>query len=193
MKRTKWSRVLSGMALMLVAVMMLCLVGCGDSPKDADKDDGNKTVSTTATTTTAAADDTTTTGDVDATTTGTEVAPTDGTTGADTTATTGGDPFATNTTSATKKPVTTTTTSNTIPTGEGSVFDKVPSKLNGTKIRMLIWWDLMTNDKQEAEFFKEQTGIQVTYETATMEKYQTTLSGKIMAGSPPQVAVILSE
>ena len=194
MKRTRLGRMFSVMALVLVAVMMLCLVGCGDSSKDADKDAGNKTVSTTATTTTTAEDAaTTTTGDVDATTTGTEDAPTDGTTGADTTDTTGGDPFATNTTSATKKPVTTTTTSNTIPTGEGSVFDEVPSKLSGTKIRMLIWWELMTNDKQEAEFFKEQTGIQVTYETATMEKYQTTLSGKIMAGSPPQVAVILSE
>ena len=192
----KHTRIASLLALVLVVVMMLTLVGCGDKAGDADNAGGNKTTVTTTTTTaaddsqsdgtTTAADGTTTGTDaVDGTTTGTE-APTTGATAAD--------PFATQaTTKPTKKPVTTTTTTNTIPTDNDSVFAKVPSKLSGQKIKMLIWWDIAADDTKEAEFFKEQTGIQVGFETATMDKYQSTLSGKIMAGNPPQVAAIINE
>ena len=184
------------LALTLAAVMMLTLVGCGDKAEDSGKSDGGKKTTTVTTTTTA---------DVaDGTTTGTEAAPTGSqteatgaeNTGTETTGTTGGtaaDPFGTQaTTKPTKKPTTTTTTTNTIPVGENSIFDQVPSKLSGQKIKMLIWWDVAADDTKEAAFFKEQTGIQVAFETATMDKYQSTLSGKIMSGNPPQVAAIVN-
>ena len=191
----KHTRITGLLALVLVVVMMLTLVGCGDKSEDSGKgDSGKKTTVTTTTTTTAATEgDGTTTGtEADGTTTGTEA------TGGETTGTTGttaGDPFgpADNTTKPTKKPTTTTSTTKTIPTGEGSIFDKVPSKLKGQKIKQMVWWDVSDGDLEEAEFFKEQTGIQVAVETSTMDKYQSNLSGKIMAGNPPQIAAIISE
>ena len=191
----KHTRIASLLALVLAVVMMLTLVGCGDKADDSAKDDGGKkaTVTTTTTTTAATEGDGTTTGtEGDGTTTGTEA------TGGETTGTTGttaGDPFgpANNTTKPTKKPTTTTTTTNTIPVGEDSIFEKVPSKLKGQKIKMMIWWNTATDDTKEADFFKEQTGISVAFETSTMDKYQSNLSGKIMAGNPPQVAAIINE
>ena len=191
----KHTRITGLLALVLVVVMMLTLVGCGDKSEDSGKgDSGKKTTVTTTTTTTAATEgDGTTTGtEADGTTTGTEA------TGGETTGTTGAaasDPFgpANNTTKPTKKPTTTTSTTKTIPTGEGSIFDKVPSKLKGQKIKQMVWWDVSDGDLEEAEFFKEQTGIQVAVETSTMDKYQSNLSGKIMAGNPPQIAAIISE
>ena len=198
MKRARFSRILSLLALILVAVMMLTLVGCGDKAEDSAKDtDANKTTVTTTTTTTAANTDGTITGTeagaTDGTTTGTEAQVTDGTTG--TTGTTENtDPFVPDkTTATTKKPGTTTTTTNTIPTGVGTVFERVPSKLKGQKIKMLLWWDVADHDKAEADLFYDRTGIQVSFEATTIEKYQSTLSGKIMAGNPPQCAAILSE
>ena len=197
----KHTRILSLLALMLAVVMMLTLVGCGDKADDSAKDDtAKKTTVTTTTTTTAAEGDSTTTtteGDVadpsgsETDASGSEA--TDATTGT----TANNDPFGGNdkTTAATKKPVTTTTTTNTIPTGTGSIFTKVPEKLKGQKIKMLVWWDMAADgdDIREANVFKEQTGIAVSFETATMDKYQSTLSGKIMAGNPPQVAAIINE
>ena len=188
---------LSGLlALVLAVIMMMTLVGCGDKAETPAKDDaGKKTTVTTTTTTTAANDDGTTTEAVDGTTTGTEAV--DGTTvgtEAPTTGATAADPFGTTkTTGTTKKPTTTTTTSKAIPTGTGSIFDKVPEKLKGQKIKQMVWWDVGQGEKDEVAFFKEQTGIQVSVETATMDKYQSTLSGKIMAGNPPQIAAIISE
>ena len=190
----KHTRIASLLALVLAVVMMLTLVGCGDKADDSAKDDGGKkaTVTTTTTTTAATEGDGTTTGtEADGTTTGTEA------TGGETTGTTGGavaDPFGTQaTTKPTKKPTTTTSTTKTIPTGEDSIFEKVPSKLKGQKIKMMIWWNTATDDTKEAAFFKEQTGISVAFETSTMDKYQSNLSGKIMAGNPPQVAAIINE
>ena len=193
----KHTRILSLLALMLAVVMMLTLVGCGDKADDSAKDDAGKKTTVTTTTTTIVNDEgdsttTTTDGVVDATdgtTTGTEAEVTDGTTG-----TTAGDPFGgDNTTATTKKPTTTTTTSKAIPTGTGSIFDGVPAKLKGLKIKIMVWWNVGEGEKHETAFFKEQTGIQVATETATMDKYQSTLSGKIMAGNPPELAAIISE
>ena len=190
----KHTRIASLLALVLAVVMMLTLVGCGDKADDSSTGTTTKKVTTTtaATTTTTTAggetDGTTTEGNVtDGTTTGTD---TDATTG-----TTANDPFggAGTTNKTTKKPTTTTTTTNTIPTGTDSIFEEVPEKLSGQKIKMLIWWNTATDDTKEAEFFKGQTGISVSFETSTMDKYQSTLSGKIMAGNPPQVAAIINE
>ena len=195
MKHAKPGRISSLLALVLAVVMMLTLVGCGDKAEDSAKDDTAKKTTVTTTTTTTAADTgdaTTTTGTEDAgsDTTGSETGSGDATTG-----TTANNPFgdAGSTTKTTKKPTTTTTTTNTIPTGTGSIFENVPDKLSGQKIKMLIWWNTAADDTKEAEFFKEQTGIQVGFETSTMDKYQSTLSGKIMAGNPPQVAAIINE
>ncbi|MBR3778109.1 MAG: extracellular solute-binding protein [Clostridia bacterium] len=191
----KHTRITSLLALMLAVVMMLTLVGCGDKAEDSAKDtDSKKTTVTTTTTTTAnnEGDGTTTGTEADGTTTGTEA---DGTTTGTEAPTTGAaDPFGTQATAKpTKKPTTTTTTSKAIPTGTESIFKKVPEKLKGQKIKMMVWWDVGQSEKDEVAFFKEQTGITVAVETATMDKYQSTLSGKIMAGNPPQIAAIISE
>ena len=189
MKHTRMSGLL---ALVLTVVMMLTLVGCGDKAEDTAKDTaGNKTTVTTTTTTAATGESTTTATEVEGTTTGVE----NPTTGVDTptTGTTTGaaDPFGTQvTTKPTKKPTTTTSTTSTIVYED--LFDKIPAKLNGQKIKMLIWWDVAADDTKEANVFKEKVGISVAFETATMDKYQSTLSGKIMAGNPPQVAAIIN-
>ena len=191
----KHTRIASLLALVLAVVMMLTLVGCGDKADDNSTTTTTKKTTTTTTTTTTAADngDTTTGTDADATDATTGDA-TDTTTGDATTGTTAGDPFGTTApTKTTKKTSTTTTTSKYIPTDEDSIFAKVPEKLSGQKIKMMIWWNTATDDTKEAEFFKEQTGISVAFETSTMDKYQSTLSGKIMAGNPPQVAAIINE
>ena len=198
MKHAKTSRVLSLLALVLAVAMMLTLVGCGDSGKT---DDSSKTSSTTTTTTTAAGgetDGTTTDGNVegDDTTTGVEGDTTTGNVEGDATTTakpTTGGFFEDGKNTTTKKPTTTTTTSKKIDTSETSIFAKVPAKLKGQKIKMMIWWNTATDDTKEAKFFEEQTGIKVSFETSTMDKYQTNLSGKIMAGNPPQIAAIINE
>ena len=189
----KHTRILSLLALVLAVVMMLTLVGCGDKAEDSAKDtDSKKTTVTTTTTTsvdpvegdgtTTRVDGTTADTGADGTTFGTET-PTTGTTAVD--------PFGTqNTTGTTKKPTTTTSTTSTIVYEE--LFDKVPSKLKGQKIKMLIWWDVAADDLKEADVFKEKVGIQVAFESSTMDKYQSTLSGKIMAGNPPQVSAIIN-
>ena len=191
----KHTRMASLLALVLAVVMMLTLVGCGDKAEDSSTATTTKKTTTTAATTTIAADVD------DGTTTATDANVTDGTTDADATTgatdatTTVADPFGTTgTNTTTKKPTTTTTTSKYIPTDDESIFAKVPAKLSGQKIKMMIWWDMAADgdDMREAAFFKEQTGIAVSFETSMLDKYQSTLSGKIMAGNPPQVAAIIN-
>ena len=72
-------------------------------------------------------------------------------------------------------------------------LEQVPDSLSGQKIKMMIWWNASDDDATEVALFKEQTGIEVKYETSTMDKYQTNLSGKIMAGASPQIAAIINE
>ena len=187
MKHAKTSRVFSLLALVLAVVMMLTLVGCGN---DSDKtDDGDKNQTTTTTTTTTAAD----TGN-DGTTTGTESSDTTGSDGGE--STTGGavNPFGTTTGNAGVKPGTTTsqTTRTTVKPSE-DVLKKVPASLKNQKIKMLIWWPQADDDTKEADAFKKATGIQVAYETAPMNDYQSTLSAKIMANNPPALAAIINE
>ena len=79
------------------------------------------------------------------------------------------------------------------PENTNELLSQVPDELNGTKIKMLIWWNTSTTDKEYAETFKQETGIQVAYETAAIDKYQSSLTGKIMAGNPPAVAAIINE
>lgn len=187
MKHAKTSRVFSLLALVLAVTMLLTLVGCGG---DNAGDDTPKT--TTTTTTTTVADN----GDTD-TTTGGDVID-DTTTGGDTT-TTGGDVVPslnieiTQGTKPTKTTATKKVTTKTLPVGDKNVLNQVPSSLKGTKIKMLIWWNKGADDANEAKTFKDKTGIDVAYETAEMSKYQSNLSGKIMAGNPPALAAIINE
>ena len=78
-------------------------------------------------------------------------------------------------------------------TPDEGVREQVPDSLSGQKIKMLTWWVVGTDDTQKATDFAEGTGIEVKYETATMDKYQTNLAGKIMAGNPPQISAIINE
>ena len=178
MKRARF-RIFPLLSLVLAVVMMLALVGCGDT-SDGSEDNAvaQTTVSTTVTTTTTT---TTTTTDTDAPTTGTEapttvVAPTAGTT------------------APTKKPTTATTTVKTTvpPVDPDHVFEDVPDALDGQKIRMLVWWDA-TEDRKRAANYASKTGIQVQFETTAVEDYQSALYAKILSGTPPHTAAIRSE
>ena len=73
------------------------------------------------------------------------------------------------------------------------VLKQVPSDLKGTKIKMFVWWTPGTDDKNKAAAFNKATGIKVSYENAVMDKYQTNLSAKIMGGNPPAIAAIVNE
>ena len=73
------------------------------------------------------------------------------------------------------------------------LLEQVPDELDGTKITMLLWWNVGIDDTQKAEAFKDATGIQVKYNTQAMNKYQTNLASMIMAGSPPSTAAIINE
>ena len=187
MKHAKTSRVFSLLALVLAVTMLLTLVGCGG---DNAGDDTPKTTTTTTTTTVADNGNTDTTTNGDATTD-------DTTTGGDDTTTGDTEPsldiVITQGTQATKTTKTNKVTTKTQPVGDKNVLNQVPASLKGTKIKMQIWWTSGTDDKNEAATFKDKTGIEVAYETAEMSKYQSNLSGKIMAGNPPALAAIINE
>ena len=112
------------------------------------------------------------------------------TTKATTTATTKDTTKATTKTTTKATTKTTTKVTTTKPT---TVLDRVPSSLSGASIKMLIWWNTSTDDTEKATNFKNNTGIYVSYETAAMDKYQSNLSGKIMAGNPSALAAIINE
>ena len=98
---------------------------------------------------------------------------------------------ATTTTKATTTVSVTKTTMN--DSDKNNVLTQVPSKLDGTKIKMLIWWSKGTEDTVKADNFKAATGINVTYETAELKKYQTRLSAMVMAQNSPNLAAIINE
>ena len=199
MKHAKTSRIFSLLALVLAVTMLLTLVGCGNDSgkKDDKKPDTKTTVSTKASETegtegTKEPDGTDATGS-DATGTDASGSETDASgsetdaSGTEGSATEGTKP------TGTKPTPSKSSASQTRPTGDADVLEKVPSSLNGTKIKMLIWWNVAADDTKEAAEFKKATGISVAYETAAMDKYQSNLSGKIMAGNPPALAAIINE
>ena len=76
---------------------------------------------------------------------------------------------------------------------EEEFLSQVPEDLSGQKIKMMAWWFPSAEDTAKVDTFYKETGIKVTFETATLDKYQSTLAGKIMAGNPPQTAAIRSD
>lgn len=202
MKHAKTSRILSLLALVLAVTMLLTLVGCGDdSGKNDDKKPSNDTTTTISIAPTGDANtDPSTDASTDIGDSSTDANVTDPSESnpseSDPTATEGTGADASQPTAT--KPTKTPTASVTKPTGNkqqdpSALLSKVPSKLKGTKIKMLIWWEVASDDTKEAKIFKEKTGIEVAYESAAMEKYQTTLSGKVMSGQPPALAAIINE
>jgi len=75
----------------------------------------------------------------------------------------------------------------------GESLKAVPSDLKGTKIKMLIWWTEAGDDKAKAAKMKAESGIEVTYDSQSMDKYQTYLSAKVMSQDPPAIAAIVNE
>ena len=73
------------------------------------------------------------------------------------------------------------------------VLTQVPAELSGTKITMQIWWRANKDDIAEAQTFTDQTGIEVVYQTADLNKYQSNLIGKVTGGNPPALAAIINE
>ena len=67
----------------------------------------------------------------------------------------------------------TTNTNISIDKGEDVLKLAKKAGLEGTKIKMMLWWNAGKDDKAEAETFKEETGIEVSYETIAMSQYQT--------------------
>lgn len=224
MKIAKSGRILSLLALVLVAAMMLTMVGCGGKdpepqqpdnvatqPTDqvTDPTDGGETDAIVPDATEPDATEPSADGVTDPTepsatepgddepTSGSTTKPIPGSTTAKPSVnkpqgTTKPSPSKTlrpqKTSSTTKK---TTTTKKQI--NYDNLFDQIPSDLKGTKIKMLIWWNSGTDDKSEAAIFKKETGIEVTYETAAMDKYQNNLAGKVMAQNSPALAAIINE
>ena len=199
MKHAKSSRISSLLALVLAVVMLLTLVGCGES-KPADENKPAATTTAAATTTVAddAGDDTTTTaGDTtDETTTAGE----EGTTTAGDSAPTTNNFFGGGATTSK-----TTAGNNSSGSGNSSsargdykaktkqLLSSVPASLKGTKLTMQIWWTASKDDTAEAQIFADQTGIQVRYATSSLSKYQTDLSAKVTGGNPPSLAAIINE
>ena len=73
------------------------------------------------------------------------------------------------------------------------LLSQVPDELDGTEITMMLWWTPSADDTAEAKTFTDQTGIQIRYETASLDKYQANLAGKIACGNPPALAAIINE
>lgn len=95
----------------------------------------------------------------------------------------------------TTKTTTTTKKTTTRPTSAASkdIWSQIPSDLSGQKLKVLAWWNVGDGDNKRAEEFKKKTGISVTFETAALDKYQTRLSGMIMANNAPGLAAIINE
>ena len=189
MKHAKTSRIFSLLALVLAVAMLLTLVGCGD---DSGKKDNDKSNETTISTEPSG----TTEGDTATTTTAPEQGGNDETTPSESDPSESdpseSDPSA-STPSASTPSASQPSNSASVTKPAGDVLKQVPKELNGTRIKMQIWWNVAKDDTKEAEAFKKATGIEVKYETATMDKYQTNLSATIMAGNPPALAAIINE
>ena len=95
-------------------------------------------------------------------------------------------------TASTSVSATQSTSVTTIPIGQ-TVLEQVPDSLKGTTIKMQIWWTAGDSDNNKVKEFKAATGIDVKYETAAMDKYQSNLSAKIMASNAPAIAAIINE
>lgn len=190
MKTAKFSRILSLLALLLVATMLLTLVSCGeDTPAEGTQAvDGGDT--TTAPSGEDAPADSTTEADASATDTSASESSSTSATSASKTTGSGLRTDKTNKTTKTSKSVTATTPSK---GKDGNVLEQVDPALKGTSIKMYIWWTAGKDDKAEAKTFKDKTGITVTYETAALGKYQQNLSAKVMAKNAPALAAIINE
>lgn len=79
------------------------------------------------------------------------------------------------------------------PSASDLFLEQVPDNLSGQKIAMFVWWNVAEDDQAKAETFQEKTGIQLTYESATLNKYISNLSGKVMSGRPPALAAITNK
>ncbi len=79
------------------------------------------------------------------------------------------------------------------PSASDLFLEQVPDTLSGQKIKMFVWWNVAEDDTAKAETFQEKTGIQLTYESATLNKYISNLSGKVMSGNPPALAAITNK
>ena len=184
MKTAKFHRLTAVLSLVLVAVMLLTLVGCngGGNNEDPVQNDDDVSVSTTggdtAETTEPSATEASKTGASQSATKSTNKAPTRKTGG-------GG-----NKTDASQAP---SATKPTVDKDADVLKQAKAAGLQGTKIKMMLWWTSGKDDKAEAKTFKEETGIEVTYETTAMAKYQTQLSSKVMAKNAPALAAIINE
>lgn len=174
MKTAKFHRLTGVLSLVLVAVMLLTLVGCtGGNPKEPDGQQGDVSTTTTTTTTTA-------TSSTKATESTTKPSGNGG-------LRTNKNENKTNTTQS----VTATTPS--VDPGEDVLAGAKKAGLKGTKIEMLLWWTAGKDDKAEAATFKKEVGVEVTYKTAAMKKYQDTLTARVSSGNPPALAAIINE
>ena len=173
MKHAKF-RISQLLSLVLTLVWMLIFVGCGSGLTPSEGVADGQTVATTTATTAAQASDSTTTATTAATTAATTEA-------ASTTA-------VTTTTEATTATITTV-----ICTGPPTDRYGVPDKLSGQKITMFIWWNATEEDQRRVAYYEQRTGIEVSFETSSLEEYQSTLSARMMANNAPALAAIRSE
>ncbi|MBQ4333072.1 MAG: hypothetical protein IJC33_04790 [Clostridia bacterium] len=100
------------------------------------------------------------------------------------------------TSSTTKTTKSSATVKTTAPVGsEEDILAKVPANLKGQNVKVLVWWGVSDDgeDSYKAKLFKERTGINVSFESITMDKYQSRLSAMLMSNIAPSCAAISSE
>ena len=194
MKTAKFSRILSLLALVLVATMLLTLVSCGSTTPVGDIPAAEEDVSSDPSDGNGDVADPSVTDPSDTDPTSSDPTASDPTSSTPTSSGTGGIPIITKP-NPSGSGTTQTTTSLTNPTVDPGkdVLKAVPKELKGTSIKMLIWWTAGKDDKAEAAKFEKATGIKVSYETAALTKYQTNLSAKVMAKNAPALAAIINE
>ena len=204
------------LSLLVVSLLLLSLVACGDNTPGT-----SEAVSDVPGTTTAAVSEKTTGTQVDAATT-TETAKSEGsttqteaektTTAADKdepvtttqavkdtttkkdTVTTKTDVATTKKDAVTTKKVTTTTKKATTKSGKKTSLTadqflaQMPSELRGTTINFLFWEDMKTRPYKAAiDEFEKKTGIRFNTVYATKDEYHTQLAALITAGNAPDM------
>lgn len=194
MKTAKFSRLFSVLALILVATMLLTLVSCGEEQPAEDLPAVNGG-DATSTTTTAADDNAEVTDPSESDPSESDPSATDPSASSSSSASQSG--LKTNSTqgkqSTSSSASKSSATKPSVSADEDVLTAAKNAGLQGTSIKMYIWWTAGKDDKAEAKTFEEKTGIKVSYETSALDKYQQNLSAKVMAKNAPALAAIINE
>lgn len=74
-----------------------------------------------------------------------------------------------------------------------AVLEQVPATLRDTQVNMLVWWNPGEKDAAKAAAFEDATGIDVTYDTVTLDKYLSQQAMNIAAHKSSSIVAIINE